>query len=69
MKSPTMRKLRNRNLTPIRYRGADQVHHGWIVKRGTKLLHVHLIGVGTRRLDAYEQRFITELDQEPACQT
>ena len=56
-----MRKLRNRNLTAVRYRGEDQVHHGWIVKRGTKLLHVHLIGIGVRRLDEHEQSFITEL--------
>jgi len=61
LKNPTLRKLRNRNLTAIRYRTADQVQHGWILKRGPKLLHVFLIGIGKRRLDRTEQRFVLEL--------
>jgi hypothetical protein len=60
-KAPTLRKLRNRNLTAIRYHGEDQVHHGWIVKRGRKLLHVHLVGIGIRKLDEDEQAHVTEL--------
>ena len=60
-KRMTTRKVRNRGWTPIRYRTADEVRHGWIVKRGRKLLHIHLIGIGNRRVPLEEERYMTEV--------
>lgn len=65
MKEPTSRKCRNRGLTPIRYRGQDQVHHGWIVERRTRgALTIHIVGEDrNRRLSADEARYVTEYDE------
>ena len=43
MKNPTFRKLKRKGLAPIRYRGPDQVHHGWIEKTGRKWMYLRLI--------------------------
>lgn len=60
MKNPTLRKLRKRGLTPIRYRSPLQVRHGYIVRelpRGS--LVVRLIGDDrNRRLSSDEARYV-----------
>jgi hypothetical protein len=33
MRHPTIRKIRNRGWTPIRYWDGDQYRHGWIEER------------------------------------
>ena len=71
MKNPTLRKLRNRGLTPIRYTldpsgrdaGPRLVRHGYIVRelpRGS--LVVRLIGdERNRRLSPAERRYVEVL--------
>ena len=60
MKNPTMRKLKNRNLTPIRYNNGQQYKHGWIVKHRTRgALTVRLVGEErNRNLPASEARYV-----------
>lgn len=57
----TVRKCRNRGLIPIRWRGPDGVHHGWIKKTGRRWIHCFLYGIGNTRLRLEERRHITEL--------
>ena len=63
IKEPTIRKVRNRGYTPIRYHDGEQYRHGWIVeerKRGA--LTVRLVGdERNRRLSASDARYVTAL--------
>lgn len=59
MKHPTLRKLRNRGLTPIRYYTPlphAQFKHGWIVKRGARgALTIRLVGEDRNRKLSVEE--------------
>lgn len=63
VKNPTMRKLRNRGLTPIRYHDGEQWRHGWIVKSGQRgTMTVRLIGnERNTRLSHNETRYVKVL--------
>lgn len=62
IKDPTIRKVRNRNMRPIRYRTEDDVRHGWIVEETDKYVRVRFPGEDrSRKLPLSEWRFITEL--------
>ena len=57
----TIRQIRARGLVPIRFRDDDGVYHGWIAKRGTRYLHLHLIARGRVRIPLADERYVTEL--------
>jgi hypothetical protein len=65
IKNPTLRKVVNRGFEPVSYRlpnnQGGQVVNCWIHKRGRKLLHIHIIGVGNRRVPKTEERFMLPL--------
>lgn len=63
MKTPTLRKLHNRDLTPIRYHTDDShsaVRHGWIVEQGERgTMTIRLVGEDrNRRLSRAEARHV-----------
>jgi len=62
-KNPTLRKLRNRGLIPIRYHDGEQNRHGWIVEeRQRGAMTVRLIGdERNRRLTSNEARYVVTL--------
>lgn len=62
IKDPTIRKLRNRGLTPLRYQTNGGFYHGWIEKRGRKKLRFYCIAM--RRaitLPLAEERYMKEI--------
>ena len=66
MRNPTLRKLRNRNLIPIRYRMPDpynEARHGWIIEelpRGG--LIIQLVGEDRkRRLSLDETKYVKRI--------
>lgn len=71
MKNPTLRKIRNRGLTPIRYRARlgsgvttrDEVRHGWLTGEETRTkVQIHLIGEdGNRWIRKEEMHYVTVL--------
>lgn len=66
MRHPTLRKLRNRNLEPIRYHDRDEVRHGYIVERLPRGgLVIRLVGEDrNRRVSIKEARYVTTLGTE-----
>ena len=60
IKEPTLRKLRNRGLTPIRYHDGEQNRHGWIIQEGQRgTMTVRLIGNDRNtRLSRNETRYV-----------
>lgn len=53
LRNPTMRKLRNRGLTPIRYRTPGRhecVRHGWIEREDERELVIRLVGDDRNRI-------------------
>ena len=60
IKNATIRKIRNRGLTPIQYRAPDGVYYGYVEKRGRKWMH---LVCGTRKFKVLldEEKFIKEL--------
>lgn len=67
IKNPTLRKLRNRGLTPIRYHTPpprSEVKAGWIVReRPRGGLVIRLVGEDRQRtLPPAEVRYITRLE-------
>lgn len=44
IKNPTLRKIRNAGLTPVRYRDESSVRHGWVVREETGATVLRLIG-------------------------
>jgi hypothetical protein len=63
MKHPTLRKLRNRGLTPIRYHNGQQYVHGWIIEHGARgTMRVQIVGEErARRLSREEARYVKQL--------
>ena len=63
IKNPTMRKLRNRGLQPIRYHNGQQWKHGFIVEEGQRgTMTVRLIGEDrNRKLSVAETRYVEEV--------
>ena len=63
IKNPTMRKLLNRGLQPIRYHNGQQWMNGYIVSRDSRgTMTVRLIGENrNRKLSAAEARYVKEL--------
>ncbi len=68
MRNPTLRKCRNRGLTPIRYQlpEAGGYRHGWLTGEETRTkVQVHLVGdEGNRWLSKGELQFITNLERD-----
>lgn len=64
IKKPTLRKLRNRGLEPIRYHDATQYRHGWIVKRHRNgSMTVRLVGDDrNRKVKPEEVKYITRIE-------
>ena len=60
---PTIRRVRNRGWEPVKYVREDGTVYGWIFKRGTKLIHIHIQGVGDRRVALAEEQFMTALEE------
>ena len=58
IKDPTLRKVKNRGFEPVRYRTDIGFRNGWIYKRGNKLTHLYLIGLGHRRVPHSEERYM-----------
>ena len=68
MKAPTLRKLRNRGLTPVRYRAPEGVRHGWILEeRPRGGMTIRLVGEDRNtRLTADEARkYVTKIGGQP----
>ena len=67
MKHPTIRKIRSRGWTPIRYWDGDQYRHGWIEERrprgGLVIQLINAIGEPPtkRKLTVEESRAVEEL--------
>ena len=61
IKNPTVRKVRNRGFTPVRYHHDTGVHHGWIYKVGTKYNHARFPSLGNVRISKANMRFVREL--------
>ena len=65
IKNPTIRKIRNRGWTPIRYQLPDNsgLRWGWQMGENSKgRIHIRLVGEERSRwLHPEEGRFITEL--------
>jgi hypothetical protein len=62
IKDPTIRKVRNRGFTPVRYRTELGVHHGWIARRGTKWIYFYSVTEDRElQLDPSEERHMTEV--------
>ena len=60
IKNPTLRKLRNKGLVPIRYHDGSGNRHGWIVKEGQRgTMTVRLVGdERNRKLSGAETRYV-----------
>lgn len=61
IKNPTRRKVRNRGWEPVRLNWNGYVVHGWIYKRGRELLHIHIIGIGDRKVPLSEETHMVKL--------
>lgn len=67
MRHPTIRKIRNRGLTPIRYWNGDRYQHGWITERkprgGLTIMLINAMGAPPtkRSLKATEVDTVVEL--------
>ena len=62
IRNPTVRKVRNRGYTPIRYRTANGCHTGWIIHQTRTKLIIRLVGEErNRRVDIGERRYMTEI--------
>lgn len=64
IKNPTIRKIKNRGFTPIKYHmdKLGGVHYGWIVREDAKTITIRLVGEEkNRKLKNKERKFITEL--------
>ena len=61
--NPTLRKLKNRGLTPIRYHSPDGFYHGWVVERMPRGgMRLQLVGQDRiTKLTADEAKYVTEL--------
>ena len=61
IKNATIRKVRNRGFTPVRYHHESGIHNGWIHKVGTKWIHAHFPSLGSVRISKTEMRYVKEL--------
>jgi len=61
IKNATIRKVRNRGFTPVRYHHDTGVHNGWIFKEGTKWNHATFPSLGNVRISKSDMRFVREL--------
>ena len=61
IKNPTVRKVRNRGFTPVRYHHESGIHNGWIYKVGTKWNHARFPSLGNVRISKPDMRFVREL--------
>lgn len=63
MRWPTLRKVRNRGWTPIRYHTDDCVRTGWLIEEQPKAMLVHLVGdEGNKWIRGEERRYVRPLD-------
>ena len=61
IKNPTTRKVKNRGFTPIAYHNGDGVYNGWIYKETPKFAFARFPGLGRKRLEKSELRYVRYL--------
>ena len=61
IKNPTIRKVRNRGFTPVRYHHESGFHDGWIYKVGTKWTYARFPSLGNVRISKADMRYVKEL--------
>ena len=60
-KTPTSRKVRNRGFTPIAYHSDNGVYNGWIYKETPKFSFARFPGLGRKKLEKSELRYVRYL--------
>ena len=61
IKNPTTRKVKNRGFTPIAYHNGDGVYNGWIYKETPKFTFARFPGLGRKKLEKSELRYVRYL--------
>ena len=61
IKNPPTRKGKNRGFTPIAYHNGDGVYNGWIYKETPKFAFARFPGLGRKRLEKSELRYVRYL--------
>ena len=61
IKNPTTRKVKNRGFTPIAYHSDNGVYNGWIYKETPKFAFARFPGLGRKRLEKSELRYVRYL--------
>lgn len=63
----TIRRVENAGFEPVRYHTDEGFLQGWIVTRGTKLIHVYLISLDQiLKVPKSEARFMTPVTRHSA---
>ena len=61
IKNPTIRKVRNRGFTPVRYHHESGFHNGWIYKQTPTYMFARFPALGRKKLSKAEMRFVRYL--------
>ena len=61
IKNPTPRQVQNRGITPIAYHSDNGVYNGWIYKETPKFAFARFPGLGRKRLEKSELRYVRYL--------
>jgi len=61
IKNPTSRKVRNRGFTTIAYHSDNGVYNGWSYKETPKFSFARFPGLGRKKLEKSELRYVRYL--------